>query len=123
VTGATIASWGKHLDEEGPSALLRSSGPVNKFPDFVRGVVQRLQTLCPRLGKVKIAQILARAGLHLAASSVGRIRRESPVSEPAPVSAPSETMPSARADFRGFSSELSVNKSPPKSRWTNAGAL
>jgi len=52
---------------------------VNRFPDYVRAAVQRLQALCPKLGKVKIAQILARAGLHLAVSSVGRIRRELPI--------------------------------------------
>jgi hypothetical protein len=38
---------------------------VNKFPNFVRHIVQRLKVLCPSLGKVKIAQMLARAGLHL----------------------------------------------------------
>ena len=78
VTAATIASWGKRLDERGPRALLQSPEPVNRFPDYVRAAVHRLQALCPRLGKVKIAQILARAGLHLAVSSVGRIRREPP---------------------------------------------
>jgi hypothetical protein len=35
VTQATIASWCKRLDEEGPQALLRVPVPVNKFPDFV----------------------------------------------------------------------------------------
>ena len=39
--------------------------PVNKFPDFVRHVVQRLKALCPTMGKVKIAQTLARAGLTM----------------------------------------------------------
>src|SRR5208283_985810 len=47
--------------------------PVNKFPDFVRIVVQRLKTLAPTMGKVKIAQTLARAGLHLGATTVGRM--------------------------------------------------
>jgi hypothetical protein len=56
VTAATIASWGKRLDDHGPHALLQSPGPVNRFPDYVRSVVQRLQALCPRLGKVKIAR-------------------------------------------------------------------
>jgi transposase InsO family protein len=94
VTPATIAAWTKRLDEEGPNALLRTREPVNKFPDFVRYLVQRLQTLCPRLGKVKIAQMLARAGLHLAATTIGRMRREPPV--PAPAARPSaRVMPSA----------------------------
>src|SRR5262249_9139482 len=82
VTQATITSWGKRLDEEGPAALLRTPVPVNKFPDLVAHLVQRLQVLCPRLGKVKIAQVLARAGLHLGVSSVGRMRRRRPTPGP-----------------------------------------
>jgi len=86
LTSGTIASWCKRLDEEGPAALLRTPAPVNKFPDFVRYLVQRLQTLCPRLGNVKIAQMLARAGLHLGANTVGRILMEKPESKPSPCS-------------------------------------
>src|SRR5262249_20924230 len=82
VTPATIASWGKRLDEQGPAALLRTPVPVNRFPDLVAHLVQRLQVLCPRLGKVKIAQVLARAGLHLGVSSVGRMRRQRPTPGP-----------------------------------------
>ena len=65
VTAATIASWLKRLDEDGPHALVQQHQPVNRFPDFVRYVVARLKALCPAMGKVKIAQTLARAGLHL----------------------------------------------------------
>ncbi len=36
VTSATIASWGKRVDEQGTKALLQLWEPVNKFPDFVR---------------------------------------------------------------------------------------
>src|SRR6266446_1163970 len=61
VTPATIASWTARVDEEGPDALLRLPDPVNKFPDFVGYLVRRLNTICPTLGRVKIAQILARA--------------------------------------------------------------
>jgi transposase InsO family protein len=78
LTAATIASWTKRLDEEGPAALLRVPVPVNKFAKFVGHLVQRLQAICPRLGKVKIAQMLARAGLHLGATTIGRMRREKP---------------------------------------------
>jgi transposase InsO family protein len=94
LTTQTIASWTKRLDEDGPDALLRTPEPVNKFPAFVRYIVQRLQTLCPLLGKVKIAQMLARAGLHLGATTVGRLRRQPPA--PAPAPPPSEPMPSAK---------------------------
>ena len=36
VTPVTVASWDARLDEEGPNALLRTSVPVNKYPDFIR---------------------------------------------------------------------------------------
>ena len=78
ITAATIASWMKRLDEAGPDALVQIREPVNKFPEFVRYSVQRLKALCPTLGKVKIAQILCRSGLHLGATTVGRILKESP---------------------------------------------
>jgi cell division protein FtsB len=65
VTSATIASWVKRVDEQGPKALVQLREPVNKFPVFVRYAVQRLKAVCPGMGKVKIAQVLCRAGLHL----------------------------------------------------------
>jgi putative transposase len=83
VTAATIASWMSRVDEQGPDALVQLPDPVNEFPDFVRYLVQRLKTLCPMLGKVKIAQILARAGLHLGQTTVGRILKEKPAPKPA----------------------------------------
>ncbi len=63
VTPATIASWIKRVDEQGPKALVQLREPVNKFPDFVRYAVQWLKAVCPGMGKVKIAQVLCRAGL------------------------------------------------------------
>lgn len=91
VTAATIASWIKRVDEEGEDALVQLREPVNKFPDFVRYMVQRLKTLCPSMGKVKIAQTLARAGLHLGATTVGRILKEKPVPKPEPAEEPEPT--------------------------------
>ena len=82
VTAATIASWMRRLDEDGPDALVQLRQPVNKFPDFVRHVVGRLKTLCPTMGKVKIAQTLARAGVHLGTTTVGRMLKEKPCREP-----------------------------------------
>jgi transposase InsO family protein len=78
VTAATVASWMNRLDEQGPDALVELRRPVNKFPEFVRYVVGRFKRLCPTMGKVKIAETLARAGLHLAATTVGRMIKESP---------------------------------------------
>jgi transposase InsO family protein len=76
VSPETISSWMKRLDEQGPYALVQLPQPVNKFPDFVCYVVNRLKILCPTLGKQKIAETLARAGLHLAATTVGRMIKD-----------------------------------------------
>ena len=73
ITSATIAAWLKRLDEQGPQALVQLRTPVNRFPDCVAYVVQRLKALCPSMGKVKIAETLSRAGLHLGATTVGRM--------------------------------------------------
>ena len=78
VTAETIASWTRRVDEEDPDALVQMRDPVNKFPDFVRYAIQRLKTLCPTMGKVKIAETLCRAGLHLGATTVGRMLKEPP---------------------------------------------
>jgi len=90
----TIAAWLKRIDEAGPSALVQLHQPVNRFPDFVRHVVQRLKTLCPSMGKVKVAQTLARAGLHLCATTVGRMLK-------AKAKTPPPTEPQAAEDAEG----------------------
>jgi transposase InsO family protein len=82
LTAPTVASWMKRVDEQGADALVQLREPVNKFPDFVRYAVQRLKILCPNMGKVKIAQTLCRAGLHLGATTVGRIVKEPPQPKP-----------------------------------------
>ena len=82
VTPATIAAWVKRIDDQGANALLQLREPVNRFPDFVRYIVQRLKTLNPSMGKVKIAETLCRAGLHLGVTTVGRILKEAPQPEP-----------------------------------------
>jgi putative transposase len=78
VTPATIGCWMKRLDEQGVAALVQIREPVNKFPGFVRYAVQRLKALCPTLGKVKMAEMLCRAGLHLGSTTVGRVLKEPP---------------------------------------------
>ncbi len=85
VTTATLASWLRRLDEHGPQALVQLPQPVNKFPEFAKYVVRRLKALCPAMGKTKIAQTLARAGLHLGATTVGRMLKQNP--EPPPPAA------------------------------------
>ncbi|MCH7592015.1 MAG: helix-turn-helix domain-containing protein [Planctomycetes bacterium] len=85
VPPATIASWTKRVDEQGADAFVQMREPINKFPEFVRYAVQRLKTLCPTLGKVKLAEVLCRADLHLGSVTVGRILKEFPrATRPAP---------------------------------------
>jgi transposase InsO family protein len=72
----TLRSWLRRVDEEGERALIQISEPVNRFPDFVRYLVKQLKVLLPTMGKLRIAQVLTRAGLHLGATTVGRILRE-----------------------------------------------
>jgi len=55
----TMRSWLRRVDEEGESALIQTTEPVNKFPDFVRYLVKQLKVLVPTMGKARIAQVLA----------------------------------------------------------------
>ena len=77
VTPLTIAHWLRRLDEQGSHALVQLTEPVNKFPEFVGYLVRRLKTLCPTMGKKKIAETLAQAGLHLGTTTVGRMLKHS----------------------------------------------
>jgi hypothetical protein len=75
----TVAAWMKRLDEQGERALVRTPVPVNKYPAFVTYLVRRLKVLCPFMGKRKIAEVLARAGLHLGATTIQRmVARDGP---------------------------------------------
>ena len=78
VTPATVASWMTRLEEAGSDALVQIRQPVNKFPDFVRHIVRKLKVLCPTIGRVKIAKILCRAGLHLGSTTVRRMLWDAP---------------------------------------------
>jgi len=69
----TISSWLRRVDEEGERALIRLPVPVNKFPHYVRYIVCQLKLFFPAMGKARIARVLARAGLHLGVTTVGRI--------------------------------------------------
>ena len=44
-------------------ALVQTEEPVNKFPDLVAYMVRSLKMMCPTLGKVRIAQMLARSSV------------------------------------------------------------
>jgi transposase InsO family protein len=95
VTADTIASWLSRVDEQGPAALVKLPTPINRFPDFVDRVVQSLKITCPLMGKARIAQVLARAGLHLSPSTVRRmLKRPAPgpiPSTPCPIASSTDT--------------------------------
>lgn len=83
VTMVTISTWLERVDEVGERALVQLKEPVNRFPDHVRDLVRWLKSVCPTLGKVRIAQALARAGLSLGATTVGRMLADGgPIREP-----------------------------------------
>ena len=50
VTDDTVASWSGRIEEDEPGALVKSTVPVNKLPDFVAAMVIKLKTLFPHDG-------------------------------------------------------------------------
>ena len=120
VTPATVASWMNRFDEEGPHALVQLPVPVNKFPGFVRYLVQRLKTLCPAMGKSKIAQTLARAGLHLGSTTVARILKQKPCPEPSPiVSEPTDDARIVTAKYPNHLWHVDLTAVPTGGFWTS----
>lgn len=86
VTVVTLASWSKRLDDD-PTSLLALPVPVNRFSELVAAIVSSLKAVAPAMGKARIAQTLARAGLHLGASTVKRMlerRATAPLPPPKP---------------------------------------
>jgi putative transposase len=77
VTPQTIANWRRRADEQGPDALVQTREPVNAYPDFVTGVVHELHDAAPGMGRRMLADVLARTGLTLAASTVERMKKRS----------------------------------------------
>ena len=76
VNEQTLRDWMRRVVEGGERALIRLDGPANRFPDLVRQLVRQLKRVVPTMGKVRIAQVLARAGLQLGPTTVRRILRE-----------------------------------------------
>ena len=72
----TVLIWMRRLDEQGERTLIQTVEPVNRYPDFVRNLVRQLKTLFPMMGAERMAQVLARIGLGLAATTIRRIERE-----------------------------------------------
>lgn len=70
---ATIAAWTRRIDEGGTDALVQTREPVNRFPELIAQIVASVRATLPTMGKVRIAQVLARAGLEIAPSTVARL--------------------------------------------------
>ena len=69
----TLQIWMRRLDEQGERDLIQTVEPVNRYPDFVRNLVRQLKRLFPTMGYERMAQVLARVGLHLGATTIRRI--------------------------------------------------
>ena len=99
---------------KGPEGLLALRVPVNRFPDFVAELVKFLHATFPLMGAVRMAQVLGRAGLHLAPTTVRRFRRASRRPKSAPPSAPNPARlyPGivAKAPYRLFHVDLTAVK-------------
>jgi len=61
VSADTNRAWLGGSDDD---SLLQMATPVNRFIDFIRHAVQQIKLFCPSLAKVKIAEMLGRAGIH-----------------------------------------------------------
>ena len=72
----TMLIWMRRLDECGERDLVQTVAPVNRYPDFVRNLVRQLKVLFPMMGYERMAQVLARVGLRLGATTIRRIVRE-----------------------------------------------
>ena len=68
----TIAHWMSELETHGEKSLVQMPQPINKYPEFVTYIAQQFKSVASCLGKEKIAEYFARAGLNLSASTIGR---------------------------------------------------
>lgn len=114
VTRQTLADW-LRVSNGGKNwpALLALGSPVNRFPDLVAYMVQRLKASFPLLGKERIASTLSRAGVAISASTVGRMVKRPPV--PAPPAG--ETGASSAIDVPRLQSPRSVTSKRPGHVW------
>jgi transposase InsO family protein len=87
----TLLHWVRRVDETGEHALVQTVEPVNRYPDVVRNLVRQLKCHFPSMGYERMAQMLARLGLFLAATTLRRIVRDATGSPPEPPVAISRT--------------------------------
>jgi transposase InsO family protein len=91
VTAKTVKDWMRRLDEHGPGALVALPVAVSRFPDYVAALVHQLRAAAPTVGTRRLADTLARAGLHLSRSTVGRLLTRPLSNAPPPPAATTST--------------------------------
>ena len=69
----TVVNWRRHLDDQ--DRLVRPKSPLNKLPDLVADLAQRMKREWPRWGTRRIAGILARLGIRASRTTVQRMLR------------------------------------------------
>jgi transposase-like protein len=113
VTPMTLHNWMRRLDETKESGLLALPAPVNKYPDFVEVLVKQLGRVAPLIGKKRIADVLARAGLHLAPTTVARLRaHKGPEPKPPSAGATGEAAAAQSAAAEAPSAKWVTSKRP-----------
>jgi len=86
VTTQTIRNWMAGARDPG-WGLVAPPTPSNRLPDWTAATIQHLQKLFPHVGARKVAQLCARAGLAIAATTVRRARKRELPKAPEPSAA------------------------------------
>ena len=117
VSDDTVRAWLRRVDDD---SLVDTFTPVNRFPDFVRYAVQQIKLVCPTLGKVKIADMLARAGIHIGKTTVGRILQEKPLNAPKPTTCNANKLCRIVSKYPGHTFHTDLTAVPTSGGfWTN----
>jgi len=82
--GTETILWQALLDEQGEQALLQLRRPVNRMPELVTTIVRDLSAKFPSFGNRRLAQLVARAGLWVSATTVATMRKTPTTPKPEP---------------------------------------
>ena len=110
----TLLIWMRRLDEHGERDLIQTVEPVNRYPDFVRNLVRQLKRLFPTTGSERMAQVLARIGLCLGATTIRRIVHECDHSPDADPDAQAQTRRRVVAKYPGHTWHIDLTTVPTR---------
>ena len=120
----TITSWSKRLDDSS-GFLSLGKCPVNKFPEFISFIAKRMKILNPIFCKKRIADLLCRAGLHIATSTIGRMlkSKQNPVggsdSDILIEEKPEKSKPQIKAEYPNHIWHVDLTVVPTTGLWTS----